>query len=384
MNFAEDFIDLVQMLINGGRAKIHVNGWVTKTFQLGRGYIGRLLAGKDEDWANMLKFFIRSAMQNTAMEEKVNGGLLEIPSIKHDEREAASDHIPVLVDIQMEKRRVRHFLQNWIKVRRRLTLDTTGWQLPQTTTIKQAELLIKHYWTGRQFNTRTVWPTLKKLRIGTLLDLVKPGGDWININLALETRGENVTEAQRVEIEGFQEWLNRVKLERIQLQNSTSWRWKDKPGIWKGWTLSSATWTSLLRQKNPPEDLTSRWPQDTTILSWKDRWRLLWNKDDTLRCKVWIWRLLRKGFFTGARAVKMKVSTENCKRCQIDLESITHLFWDCREPKKLWQTLKRPAFETSASFRIKDSLLQTIDEALRTRQKGGTLTTLVAMMCQLA
>ncbi|KAL3686811.1 hypothetical protein R1sor_013120 [Riccia sorocarpa] len=89
-----------------------------------------------------------------------------------------------------------------------------------------------------------------------------------------------------------------------------------------------------------------------------------------------------KGFFTGAKAIIMKVSTDNCKRCNVEIESISHLFWICREVKRGWQELRRLAFETAASFRIQETFLQTIDEALLNKRKGGTLTAIMAAACQ--
>ncbi|KAL3693122.1 hypothetical protein R1sor_006773 [Riccia sorocarpa] len=161
-------------------------------------YIGRLLEGEDEDWSYMIKYFIRGAMQNTTHGRESRWwtpeeGLLLLNTIPVPQSDTA-----------------RQFIQSWIKVCRSLTLDPMHWSIPQTTTVRQAELLIKYYWEGRQFNTRIIWPILKKMRVTKLLDIAKPGGGWTNILEEIATRDESLSTVQEIEVEGFQEWLTRM------------------------------------------------------------------------------------------------------------------------------------------------------------------------------
>ncbi|KAL3694288.1 hypothetical protein R1sor_007939 [Riccia sorocarpa] len=256
------------------------------------------------------------------------------------------------------------------------------WILPQTCTIKQAEQMLKFYWTGDKPNLRIVLPLIKKLNVSTLQHAQSLTGEWKDIKAELVDKGLTLSHCQVIEVGKFQSWLTVVKLAPIQLQAISSWRWQSSPEAWKGWEKPSKFWYHLLQPEQQPEDLTGRWPPAPSIFTWAERWRLLWQKGSSNRTILWVWRVLRKGFFKGSLAVAMRVSNDLCCRCRLESETIVHLFWGCKEVRGMWTHLRRNAFEADSTFRIKESLLATIDEALATVQKGGVLTTILASAFQ--
>ncbi|KAL3679152.1 hypothetical protein R1sor_022108 [Riccia sorocarpa] len=333
-------------------------------------YMGRLLNGEDENWASMLKFFIRKIMRKSAHGQEtrwwtLEEGLLLLNSITLKDFPTAN-----------------HFIKSWMKVRKRLTMRADEWELPQGFTFKQAEQMLKLYWSGEKPNLRIVLPLIKKLNMSTLLHAQKHTGTWKDIQEELIDKGINLSQAQEIEVGILQRWLNTVRLAPIKLQESSSWRWHSSPGEWRGWEKPSRFWYKLLQPEERPEDLTGRWPPAPSILTWADRWRLLWQKGNSNRTILWIWRVLRKGFFTGSRAVAMRVSNELCCRCSLESKTIVHMFWGCKEVRSMWTHLRRIAFESDSSFRIKETLMATLDEALTTIKSGEVLTTILAAVFQ--
>ncbi len=52
-------------------------------------------------------------------------------------------------------------------------------------------------------------------------------------------------------------------------------------------------------------------------------------------------RLKNKDFFTRERMVKFKMMVDNkCERCGgVEVEDVKHLLWECRETRKMWESL---------------------------------------------
>jgi ribosomal protein L37AE/L43A len=53
------------------------------------------------------------------------------------------------------------------------------------------------------------------------------------------------------------------------------------------------------------------------------------------------YRLINKDFFTRERMVKFKMIVDNnCERCGgFEVEDVKHLLWECRETRKMWESL---------------------------------------------
>ncbi|KAL2622011.1 hypothetical protein R1flu_002216 [Riccia fluitans] len=162
-------------------------------------------------------------------------------------------------------------------------------------------------------------------------------------------------------------------METRRLQDSASWRWKGTTEKWEGWIQPSQTWHKLISAEETTDDLASKWPVGECEHTLKERWKKLWGKGGAPRSKLWIWKILRRAFFTGEGARKMQVSTNPCCRCKSTEETVPHLFFDCRDSLKRWKLLQDKAHETHTSFQVGCGLLETVDEAIKTKSKGGIL-----------
>ncbi|KAL2620614.1 hypothetical protein R1flu_000819 [Riccia fluitans] len=120
-----------------------------------------------------------------------------------------------------------------------------------------------------------------------------------------------------------------------------------------------------------PDDLSNKWLNSTPTLTWKERWRKLWEAGGTPRVTLWLWNLLCRAFFTGERAEKMQVANEPCCRSKTTSKTISHLFYECRKSQSRWQLLRANARASHASFCASHGLLELIDEAIKAKKDGG-------------
>ncbi|KAL3700546.1 hypothetical protein R1sor_018568 [Riccia sorocarpa] len=63
--------------------------------------------------------------------------------------------------------------------------------------------------------------------------------------------------------------------------------------------------------------------------TWNTRWCQLWKRSTTSRTKLRLWRFLRKGYFTNAKAGDWNLDDGLCKRCDMEKESFIHAIWTC-------------------------------------------------------
>ncbi|KAL3698179.1 hypothetical protein R1sor_012255 [Riccia sorocarpa] len=194
-------------------------------------------------------------------------------------------------------------------------------------------------------------------------------GTWKNIAQELASNRIPLNTRQLQEINIFQEWIRRITLDAASLQGSRSWRWKNQMDVWKGWNRTTSFWSKLLTREETVEDLQSKWEGGLENMSWKTRWKLLWQKGGSNRTKLWTWKVLHRGFFTGERAEKMQVAEDPCKRCRTERETLNHLLWECTTAVPTWNRLREGIHVTGDTFHLPHTLLGSIDEALKSKAK---------------
>ncbi|KAL3690280.1 hypothetical protein R1sor_016589 [Riccia sorocarpa] len=90
----------------------------------------------------------------------------------------------------------------------------------------------------------------------------------------------------------------------------------------------------------------------------------------------------------GLAAIHKRKGMENAgvirsvRLLRAEIESVGHLFCSCREAKENWIRLRQLAFYQNSLFRIKNTLLETIDETLRCRNQGSALVFLAVTTMQ--
>ncbi|KAL2608864.1 hypothetical protein R1flu_027437 [Riccia fluitans] len=92
-----------------------------------------------------------------------------------------------------------------------------------------------------------------------------------------------------------------------------------------------------------------------------------------LRCRKLLRLKAHNLALPGERAMKMRVAEVPCCRCNVEEETVSHLFFECPNSLSRWRRLHERARTVKVSFQITHSLLETIDEAIRTKEKGSPL-----------
>ncbi|KAL3687866.1 hypothetical protein R1sor_014175 [Riccia sorocarpa] len=368
-----------------GRAKIPLIAWdgITKPYKEGGlqykpfavsadalklRYMTRLLDGDRSKWAQMLQFFLRTGMRSQTSRREYQSwteeeGLLLLPRIPTGSSPTT-----------------RHLIRAWEKVRIHLRLVQSNLSLPGTLTLNQIQILLHRYGGGCPFNDRIVMPVLKALRFHTLADIQSPSGRWkppvgggthsqdpphagagyrlwrISSLLADDgnplwaealTHRIPLTLEQATDLNRFQLWLSKVSLGPHTLQASPIWQWEQSDGTWRGWTRPLKFWSQLLLKPKDPDDFSARWENTP-----------------------------------GSRAQQMRVSQGPCRWCNIARETIIHMFWEIPAVKQTWDEMRRRTWEANSPFRIRHSLLETIDEALLSKRESGALINIIAATIQ--
>jgi hypothetical protein len=86
-----------------------------------------------------------------------------------------------------------------------------------------------------------------------------------------------------------------------------------------------------LQQKSLPlpsfhNGLNAIWEVQMDESEWRLFWNALWTSDLTTKAKVFIWRVIAQGLFTGSWALKIPIGDGNCAACLGIVETIPHLF----------------------------------------------------------
>ncbi|KAL3685163.1 hypothetical protein R1sor_003185 [Riccia sorocarpa] len=90
------------------------------------------------------------------------------------------------------------------------------------------------------------------------------------------------------------------------------------------------------------------------------------------RDKLWLWRIVNKGFFTHERAAAMEVADPLCVRCKTGTENIEHMFLQCRKVNSSWQLIARlHGSATDGGEPHENSLIKALEKMLT--PDGSTL-----------
>lgn len=81
--------------------------------------------------------------------------------------------------------------------------------------------------------------------------------------------------------------------------------------------------------------------------------------------KRWLWRLLQHSFFIGRRSDAVHITMEICRKCNLSLEEVNHLF------KNRWQNFLNRASQVAETFGVAGSLLRLLDKSLAEQKKNS-------------
>ncbi|KAL3698681.1 hypothetical protein R1sor_012757 [Riccia sorocarpa] len=171
-------------------------------------------------------------------------------------------------------------------------------------------------------------------------------------------------------------WLSNLRTGPGTLKEISGWTWGQIGQCLPGWRQPNAIWSKLIWEKTPTfKGLSSRWGVPVDTEEWRLRWNRLWGEGSLLKHKLWFWRILNRGFPTLSRAKHWGVSDGVCQLCTEEVETVNHLFWDCR---KLRDHVEWIALSIGTDDRHQ-TLLQIVDSALLSHKSNPAMLVLLYM-----
>ncbi|KAL3679967.1 hypothetical protein R1sor_022923 [Riccia sorocarpa] len=235
---------------------------------------------------------------------------------------------------------VRQMVRVWFFFKKILRLSLDDFDCPKELRVSNLKWLWKMSENEESKVFKQLEQVARRLKLQTVEEMV------INRGRVLNTGGEtlqihNVLHTQ-VEKESL-EWIISLQVGDNQLHRLMVWSW-GRPSLNKlGWTQPNSFWTSLTWLKNPTfKGLIRRWVSEDSSSDWNRRWQLLWNGPGFNSQKLWLWKILHLGFPTLQRAQRWGKSDGICLICNQAIETVPHLFWDCRRlsSRVKWITLR--------------------------------------------
>ncbi|KAL3701836.1 hypothetical protein R1sor_019858 [Riccia sorocarpa] len=124
------------------------------------------------------------------------------------------------------------------------------------------------------------------------------------------------------------------------------------PGLWRWgieqktteptWHRANKAWKqTLIPAYKLREKFSASWGCNWDTAKWENIWKKLWQAPLYPWDKLWMWRVLNKGFLTAERTATMGVTEPACTRCNRGTENIEHMFLQCPGPAATWRELER-------------------------------------------
>ncbi|KAL3687076.1 hypothetical protein R1sor_013385 [Riccia sorocarpa] len=199
-------------------------------------------------------------------------------------------------------------LLTWNKIRALLSWDDNCGELPQHLTILQDGMLSR------------------------------AGGETWRQRLAYN--GIFLKEEEYVRLQRIEEWICAKTLVGKKLHELDGWIWKDDATPFR-WEYKTQDWIKKIwKERDFTGYLNSKWRREDSNETWNRRWRLLWVAKVSYRRKIWIWRFLQRGYFTGTRGKGWAADLRKCYWCGQADETLEHMAWECSGLRRRKQDLK--------------------------------------------
>ncbi|KAL2643335.1 hypothetical protein R1flu_010922 [Riccia fluitans] len=141
----------------------------------------------------------------------------------------------------------------------------------------------------------------------------------------------------------------------------------------------TANWREILGKQNPHcEQLNGAWGLNWQQDRWKTFWIKLWKAELFLRDKLWVWRIVRGGFFLNIRAQRMNLGDGICMRGKEEAETIAHCFSECRTIKRKWNWANKISEKILPEPPLKGNFVEQVESALRTKETKVTWLLIIA------
>ncbi|KAL3698376.1 hypothetical protein R1sor_012452 [Riccia sorocarpa] len=332
--------------------KVIADEIVQKLMRKLKRWSNRILEGDDVEWIHLERSFIlrtlrRGSYQRECRQWSFKECLLLLPLTK-------IVGSPTLTRI----------LDSWLRARRQLEWSGRNKELDGRMTMLQVKTM---YQLAEANKIRLVRPgkelgLLRKVGIGTFkeaMDVSRRVGWKSHLRrCGIFPEEETLSRLEELEVWGRQQLLVRKAIMELE-----GWRWKTKPR------------QIMAKAVDFSETMEDKWRSQSQILQWQQRWKYVWEAPIPYKRRVWLRRIIQRGFFTNSKEPEMGHQDGSCKRCIGSLETLEHILWDCRKTRGRRSSL----VNLTSTGRQCNNLLEWIDEALK-RAKQSPAGLLVCIM----
>ncbi|KAL3697642.1 hypothetical protein R1sor_011718 [Riccia sorocarpa] len=319
--------------------------------------VARILDGEKESWIEMAELLITAGFAK----KKVNRG---------KERTAAEILLMETPSTMPESRTLKHILTGWKQGRGKLQPQLENAVIHNQTEVEKLITAVGGFAKQRD----QVWtPTIRRLRtmrVKTIDDL-KTGP--LSRLITADKLGYL---PDRWEVEGpssepithIKGWVGRSSEDGSSITDKKLWKWpnEERDEDQFSWQRTNAEWREVIqKQYRLREKSNASWGVSWDTNKWEMLWKSLWQAPLFTRDKLWVWRVLNKGFFTMERAATMGMAEPICGRCKAATENVDHLFYMCSETKRQWEQLECLHNRATGSSIQSTSLLGLLEVSLR-------------------
>ncbi|KAL3678616.1 hypothetical protein R1sor_021572 [Riccia sorocarpa] len=334
-------------------------------------HITRILKGDNAEWTAAVRYFIK---------ENISRGRCTRRRRQWSAAEAML--LNPLMHIRYSKTTAM-LMECWRAANKALRFEGPVLVILATLTIDQLFELLRRYTSRSDLCYPQAKAWFRKIGVNCLMQLKTGDGNWSSLHQLAAFRRTEVSDEMNCYLNRFQTFLSHVNTDVSKLEDSPSWCWETGGSLLRGWSHSSITWRSILSSSETPDiSWQERWDDSETRINWESRWKLLWSSKVATSAKVWLWRVMRRGFFTGKKALTIGVSEGHCPRCSNVVESFEHVFWSCPKVWRRWNILIRASENTRARLTRPHSLLGLIDCVLTVKDSSLAPLILLAEITQ--
>ncbi|KAL3698223.1 hypothetical protein R1sor_012299 [Riccia sorocarpa] len=319
--------------------------------------MGRILEGGNAEWIHLARSFIlrtlrRGSYQRECHQWSLQECLLLLPFTR-------VDGSPTLTRL----------LGSWFRARKKLQWNSVGGELDERMSILQVKAVyqiaerrgVGSLQLGRELGV------LRRYRITTLAEALQASRNdrWQQY---LRQHGSYPEE---------EVWCMEQLVVRKDIMDLHGWSWEAQNGEFR-WIRTTREWrTSFTKDKDFCEKLEEKWSKASQKLRWKERWQLLWSAPITYRRKIWLWKILQRGFFTNHRAAEMGLQNGECSKCLDIPEALEHIMWMCSKTEER----RRQLIALTVPERRATNLLEWIDVALMRAQSSPASLIICILYC---
>jgi hypothetical protein len=173
-------------------------------------------------------------------------------------------------------------------------------------------------------------------RVSHLWD--KEASSWKDLSNKLD-RVRGLTNKSLSLVNCFLQQIAHATLEDQHISTTAGhWRWSNQTTetLETLLLLNKRVYLFLVSQEFNHHRLNSIWGVTLDEGEWRSFWQALWQLDLTTKGKVFLWRVLAQGLFTGSQALKIQMGDGCCLASPGTIKTVLHLLHSCPHAKSVW------------------------------------------------